>query len=74
MDYILQQGMGQYVQGINVILFTMTFCSVGFRHRAQGMNSSSFSGSWENTRDIFLFLKNLNTIIYYITHILKKYM
>ena len=34
----MQQGMGQDVQGMNVIVFTSTFCKAGIRHRAQGMN------------------------------------
>ena len=37
-NIILQQGMGQDVQGMNVIVFTITFCKAGIRHRAQGMN------------------------------------
>jgi hypothetical protein len=37
-QYILQQGMGQDVQGMNVIVNTNTFCMAGIRYRAQGMN------------------------------------
>ena len=37
-NIIMQQGMGQDVQGMNVIVFTITFCKAGIRHRAQGMN------------------------------------
>jgi hypothetical protein len=37
-NIILQQGMGQGVQGMNVIVFTITLCKASIRHRIQGLN------------------------------------